>query len=1520
VTATNLTASIAGTIYPVLNTTYKLDDRVDERSAVRLTILDANNIYNFTPFQPVTITDTLEGVRYTGFTAKPIAVKYAANVALAWTIDCIDNEFLAGKKTTNRVINQQYAGIAAASMVNDHLSQDGVVANYAVRDDNSQLDFAQGTLNGTQATGNLGGDLELALAGRQVTVLENTTSAFSTGSLNNCTATGNTLTPTATPTIKIQATQSVAGVSKCYTYVKIWSGSVAIVASRYLTYSIYIDSSSPEAKIGVDLVFTDGTALRDIATSNNGAYFDAQNKSPHPGTDLAGLANGQWYSRSFLLDEVVGKTIAYATVVVEGDEQGAYTGYIKNILEVDGGGVVKNTFFGSSLNVNPPQQMQKSGYSGVSVSVVNTYDSLASYRVSAPYSISNANILRDSFITWNATTPENTDFGLKYSLNGGNSYIQCANNSPLPSLPAGTSLSGLSIQFAEEFTQNLNASPETPPVLNSLKLVLNPSYTASKSDVLYDASTDSVLNAGTLTNTIASTGFGFLNLIGAVKNWDDGNLGSQNLFGGGATGPNNANSCFQYVDSKQFRMEVHQSTEARSRMDFAGQWSNFTMEFDVYVDNSLMIVGCFYRTTGTSNYDAQYAYAVQIIGTTISLQRGSNSNAASAGTRTQVATATVNLTSQATHHIKVIANGSNHQVYFDDVLAINATDSTYTGSGYVGFRVSNGDPSNGYISLFDNFGINSVGLSGTWVSPNIDISGASHYGNSALTWADASSVPGLASILVEASLNNGGSYATCTNGGPIPGFSVGDSLGHVKFRVTLATPAASVMAGLRYFVARVVGQFSSTGTRIAPFLSLSNALIAGSTLSSWVATTPANTSVAVSTSLDGTSYSSATNGGGITGITSQPSPTLDTFSSNSSPNYTQSNRTGGSAGTWFWDTLNSLLSVSGGTNALLLLSSIPTCKDVDIYLDFDQSDQAGLVWRWADASNFYELDVFDASSSTGTTNKVRLYKVVANVKTQLGGDVAVTLTRGYKYRLHVTMVGAAINVWIDGVNLISTTDSSLSAAGKVGIISATGIGRFYNFRVQPQGDNLSGKVVYSKVTLTSTDPTQTPQLTDLTVAALHPNIGIGALIPTADYTNTYISDNLNDLAKKSDYTQFIDQNLNFIFGPRVAQPAPWILQSADPKLLLAGPLTVDYSADLYRNEMILNGVVATGIKSEIKIGDGNTTSWALGGELIATPIILLNNQAQTVGIKGIDTGKNFYWTPGSNAIDQDPSGTVLQQTDTLLFQNYTYQYITSITVDNTNLANTVTQKQLAQRMGRSFAVQNIYSSASAAHTSSSDIGDVDVSKCRRIAVDINITAVSGSTPTIQFFVDRKDVNGIYSNLWSSSVVSAVSQVSTTIGAFGTIAQALGAIARLRWAIGGSTPSFAFSISIMGTLDTQSAGLGIVAVVEDVSSQSLNVAAATAYGNSLLQRYGTQGRTITFKTWRRNPSLAISQYLPVFIPEHNINDASMLITGISTTQKIGYEGGTPTQNYFQMVTCTEQANVGSPWKLLASTLK
>jgi len=67
------------------------------------------------------------------------------------------------------------------------------------------------------------------------------------------------------------------------------------------------------------------------------------------------------------------------------------------------------------------------------------------------------------------------------------------------------------------------------------------------------------------------------------------------------------------------------------------------------------------------------------------------------------------------------------------------------------------------------------------------------------------------------------------------------------------------------------------------------------------------------------------------------------------------------------------------------------------------------------------------------------------------------------------------------------------------------------------------------------------------------------------------------------------------------------------------------------------------------------------------------------------------------------------------------------------------------------------------------------------------------------------------------------------------------------------------------------GSGIVEVVEDVSSQNLTVSAAQAYGDASLQRFGVIGRTLTCQTNRTG--LSVGQYIPVFIPELGLFDAS-----------------------------------------------
>jgi hypothetical protein len=371
------------------------------------------------------------------------------------------------------------------------------------------------------------------------------------------------------------------------------------------------------------------------------------------------------------------------------------------------------------------------------------------------------------------------------------------------------------------------------------------------------------------------------------------------------------------------------------------------------------------------------------------------------------------------------------------------------------------------------------------------------------------------------------------------------------------------------------------------------------------------------------------------------------------------------------------------------LTSQPSAspKDVDLIVDSDQCNQAGLVWREQDASNFYELDLFDSASSAGSTNVLKLFKVIANVKTQLGSSTAIGFTRGTPYRARAVMIGNAITIYFDGNSVLSTTDSSITAAGKVGLINVTGLAHFYNFRVQAQGQSLSGVNSFTRVTLTSTDPTATPALTDLVMAALHPNINLGSLIPTASYLYTYISANMDDLSKKSNTYWKIDNNLNMIFALYQANPAPWILTDKD---IMVSGLYLKNSGDLYRNRQIITGVIATGTDTEKKAGDGTTQSWTLGGILVEEPTIYLNNQLQTVGVKGVDTGKDFYWTPNSAAIDQDSSGTILQNTDELFFPDYVYQFSTSVVVDNTGqFPNTTSQAQFAAISGGTGIVEEV---------------------------------------------------------------------------------------------------------------------------------------------------------------------------------------------------------------------------------------
>ena len=125
----------------------------------------------------------------------------------------------------------------------------------------------------------------------------------------------------------------------------------------------------------------------------------------------------------------------------------------------------------------------------------------------------------------------------------------------------------------------------------------------------------------------------------------------------------------------------------------------------------------------------------------------------------------------------------------------------------------------------------------------------------------------------------------------------------------------------------------------------------------------------------------------------------------------------------------------------------------------------------------------------------------------------------------------------------------------------------------------------------------------------------------------------------------------FILATRTGTAAPWDVTSGDD--LLAGNTPYQQSITATHNQMA-NFVYAIGSATLLNtlnatiVGNGTATTFNLPQPVGAVPTITLNSGAQTVGILGVDTGKDWYWSQGSNVLTQDTGGTVLISTDTLL--------------------------------------------------------------------------------------------------------------------------------------------------------------------------------------------------------------------------------------------------------------------------------
>ena len=150
----------------------------------------------------------------------------------------------------------------------------------------------------------------------------------------------------------------------------------------------------------------------------------------------------------------------------------------------------------------------------------------------------------------------------------------------------------------------------------------------------------------------------------------------------------------------------------------------------------------------------------------------------------------------------------------------------------------------------------------------------------------------------------------------------------------------------------------------------------------------------------------------------------------------------------------------------------------------------------------------------------------------------------------------------------------------------------------------------------------------------------------AEFTSNYAtaSQALDALAQAAGFYWQIDVNNRLWFAQGGIVNGPAITVDSYER----GTLKVTRGNPLYRNRQYeFGGTAQTSTQTETRKGDGTTTAFTMGYPLSTVPTITKNGGAQTVGIKGVDTGKDWYWAKGDAVIAQDTAGVVLVGTDTL---------------------------------------------------------------------------------------------------------------------------------------------------------------------------------------------------------------------------------------------------------------------------------
>lgn len=159
----------------------------------------------------------------------------------------------------------------------------------------------------------------------------------------------------------------------------------------------------------------------------------------------------------------------------------------------------------------------------------------------------------------------------------------------------------------------------------------------------------------------------------------------------------------------------------------------------------------------------------------------------------------------------------------------------------------------------------------------------------------------------------------------------------------------------------------------------------------------------------------------------------------------------------------------------------------------------------------------------------------------------------------------------------------------------------------------------------------------------------GPLVTKVVFNNIPVSHAFDQLYDLTGHYWNIDYYKVLTTGPRGISLAPFALDIG-VNGIMRDFRDIETLAHYRNSQLVDGGKGITNLRTERFPGDGETRTWTVEYPIYEQPAIDLDGipvDPNTVGIRGLDEDKAFYWSKGSNQIGQDSDQSVIVSTDTI---------------------------------------------------------------------------------------------------------------------------------------------------------------------------------------------------------------------------------------------------------------------------------